>query len=103
MSLPEINKEYLLKTLNHILNIPSPTGYTHDVVDFLVQDIESWEHPGLSTQRTNKGALIVTWAGECNDRPRALTAHVDTLGGMVKEINRRDIMVGTNQPLAANI
>jgi putative aminopeptidase FrvX len=96
MSLPEINKEYLLKTLNHILNIPSPTGYTHDVVDFLVQDIEGWEHPGLSTQLTNKGALIVTWAGECNDRPRALTAHVDTLGGMVKEVKPNGRLKLTN-------
>ncbi len=96
MSLPEIDKEYLLKMLIHILNIPSPTGYTHEVVDFLLQEINGWGHPNLSSQRTHKGALIVTWAGEQSDRPRALTAHVDTLGGMVKEVKPNGRLKLTN-------
>lgn len=96
MSLPEIDNEYLLKTLNHILNIPSPTGYTHDVIDFLVQDINGQGHAGISTHRTHKGALVGTWAGECNDRPQALTAHIDTLGGMVKEVKSNGRLKLTN-------
>ncbi len=96
MSLPEINNEYLLKTLIRILNIPSPTGYTEDMVDFLVQGIEGWVHSGLSTHRTHKGALVVTWVGECIDRPRALTAHIDTLGGMVKEVKPNGRLKLTN-------
>ena len=36
--------------------------------------------------RTRKGALVVTWPGKRADARRALTAHVDTLGAMVKEI-----------------
>ncbi len=35
---------------------------------------------------TRKGALTVTLPGQREDGPRALTAHVDTLGAMVKEI-----------------
>lgn len=96
MSLPEINNEYLLETLNRILNISSPTGYTEDMVNFLVQDIESWGFSGLPIQRTHKGALVVTWTGECDDRPRALTAHVDTLGGMVKEVKPNGRLKLTN-------
>jgi putative aminopeptidase FrvX len=42
--------------------------------------------PALEVRTTRKGALVATWPGESNDTPRALTAHVDTLGGMVKEI-----------------
>ena len=30
--------------------------------------------------------MIATWAGQADDCPRALTAHVDTLGAMVQEI-----------------
>jgi putative aminopeptidase FrvX len=36
--------------------------------------------------RTRKGALVVSLPGQRDDGPRALTAHVDTLGAMVKEI-----------------
>ena len=35
---------------------------------------------------TGKGALLATWKGISDDAPRALTAHADTLGAMVKEI-----------------
>jgi putative aminopeptidase FrvX len=35
---------------------------------------------------TRKGALLAAWEGERSDAPRALTAHCDTLGAMVKEI-----------------
>jgi putative aminopeptidase FrvX len=40
----------------------------------------------LSLSRTRKGALVARWEGKKSDAPRALTAHVDTLGAMVKEI-----------------
>ncbi|MES0359858.1 MAG: M42 family metallopeptidase, partial [Anaerolineales bacterium] len=40
----------------------------------------------LSPELTRKGALVATWEGTSNDSPRALTAHADTLGAMVKEI-----------------
>jgi putative aminopeptidase FrvX len=35
---------------------------------------------------SRKGALVATWNGEISDAPRALTAHADTLGAMVKQI-----------------
>jgi putative aminopeptidase FrvX len=44
------------------------------------------EFPFLSPTLTRKGALVATWDGPSNDSPRALTAHADTLGAMVKEI-----------------
>jgi putative aminopeptidase FrvX len=40
----------------------------------------------LSVTQTRKGALVATWNGRKADAPRGLTAHVDTLGAMVKEI-----------------
>jgi putative aminopeptidase FrvX len=84
IKLPEINKTYLLDTLQEILSIPSPTGLTERIISFLEGKMA--ELPVISYQRTAKGALISNWPGESNTSPRGLTAHVDTLGAMVKEI-----------------
>jgi putative aminopeptidase FrvX len=82
--LPQIDSEYLLNLLIILLNTPSPTGFTGDVIDLVSQNMV--EFPFLSPKQTRKGALIATWEGSSNDSPRALTAHADTLGAMVKEI-----------------
>jgi len=79
----EISTEYLTKTLIDLLNTPSPTGDTEYAVSFVQQELE---YMGVPTQLTTKGALIASLDGLKNDRPRALTAHVDTLGAIVAEI-----------------
>lgn len=84
MSLPSIDHAYLLDFLTGLLNTPSPTGYTDEAVQFTEQALSAF--PQLQLERTRKGALLVTWPGNRSDRPRALTAHADTLGAMVKEI-----------------
>jgi len=87
MNLPPVDQSYFLNILNNLLNIPSPTGFTHKAIDYTEEVFK--ELAGsmeLSTRKTRKGALVVKLAGEDNDSPRALTAHVDTLGAMVKEI-----------------
>ena len=78
------DKTYLLDFLTQLLNTPSPTGFT----DAAVQLTQTWleAFPQLTLERTRKGALVATWPGKRSDVPRALTAHVDTLGAMVKEI-----------------
>ncbi len=82
--LPQIDREYLLDTLQELLSIPSPTGYTEGAISFLEGKLENL--PGFSYHRSVKGALIASWTGDLKTSPRALTAHVDTLGAMVKEI-----------------
>ena len=84
MSLPEIDTDYLLQFLTGLLNTPSPTGFAHQAIARLEQALT--EFPNLQFTHTRKGALVATWAGEASGSPRALTAHVDTLGAMVKEI-----------------
>lgn len=85
MTLPEINTEGMLGFLAELLNIPSPTGFTDRAIDFCEKTLETI--PGVSLQRTRKGALVGLLPGQDKDAPwRALTAHVDTLGAMVKEI-----------------
>ncbi|MDH5506029.1 MAG: M42 family metallopeptidase [Anaerolineae bacterium] len=83
-NLPNIDTTYLEKTLVNLLNIPSPTGYSHQAITFLETALS--DHPALSLRQTRKGGLVAVWPGKNYDTPRALTAHVDTLGAMVKEI-----------------
>ena len=84
MPLPKIDTKYLLQFLNNLLNIPSPTGFTEEAITFVEKELSAY--PQLKLSRTRKGALVAKWEGAARDAPRALTAHVDTLGAMVKEI-----------------
>ena len=84
MPLPTIDTEYLTRFLVDLLNIPSPTGFTEEAIAFVEQELSAY--PQLKLTRTRKGALVAVWEGAASDAPRALTAHVDTLGAMVKEI-----------------
>lgn len=84
MTLPAIDSEFLLSFLSGLLNTPSPTGLAEPAIAFTQQALATFS--GLSLKRTRKGALVATWAGEKSDAPRALTAHTDTLGAMVKQI-----------------
>lgn len=84
MTIPEIDTQYLLNVLTTLLNIPSPTGFTHQVIDYIDKTLTEFHK--LKIIHTRKGALLATWSGRQVDKPRALTAHVDTLGAMVQEI-----------------
>lgn len=76
----EISTEYLTKTLVDLLNTPSPTGDTEYAIGFVQQELD---YMGIKGEVTTKGALIANLEGLKSDRPRAMTAHVDTLGAMV--------------------
>lgn len=73
----------VLTWLVQILKTPSPTGHTDEVIRLLEQEAAAL---GYAPERTRKGALLVRIPGADESRRRFLTAHVDTLGGMVKEI-----------------
>lgn len=66
-----------------LLNIYSPTGDTERAIAYVRK---AFEELGLETALNTKGALIANWPGQTSGGPRALAAHVDTLGAMVKEI-----------------
>lgn len=82
--LPDIDKKYLQDFLIELLNTPSPTGFTDLAIQVTQKALSPFKN--IKTHITRKGGLVGAWAGEKNDTPRALTAHVDTLGAMVKEI-----------------
>jgi putative aminopeptidase FrvX len=84
MTLPKIDTDFLLEFLTGLLNTPSPTGLADAGIAFTERALDGFS--GLQCHHTRKGALVVTWPGQKEDSPRALTAHADTLGAMVKEI-----------------
>lgn len=73
----------IISTIENLVTIPSPTGYTDKIISFIKNELEIL---GYNTVVTNKGALYVTVKGEDTSKERFVTAHVDTLGGMVKYI-----------------
>ena len=83
-TLPPIDTKYLLDFLIRLLNTPSPTGFCEAAISLTEENLKALRAVELS--RTRKGALVARWQGRQDDAPRALTAHVDTLGAMVKEI-----------------
>jgi putative aminopeptidase FrvX len=84
MPLPTVNSDLLLNFLTDLLNTPSPTGYAQAGIEVTARALAAY--PGLQLTTTHKGALLAAWPGRAHSHPRALTAHVDTLGAMVKEI-----------------
>lgn len=70
--------------LTELLTINSPTGYTSHAIDFLMNKIEE---VGYDTHKTPKGNLMVQVEGTDSTQTRALSAHIDTLGLMVRSIN----------------
>jgi putative aminopeptidase FrvX len=84
MTLPTIQSDELISFLVGLLNTPSPTGFTEQAITYTAQSLAAL--PELELSHTRKGALLARWPGLRSDAPRALTAHADTLGAMVKEI-----------------
>ena len=78
-----IDLDATLEFLCDLLELPSPTGFTENAIAFVEGALSPFP---VSMHQTLKGALVVTWEGESADEPRALTAHVDTLGAMVSEL-----------------
>lgn len=81
--MPIPNTIETINLLKEILSIPSPSGNTNEVITYVekfLQDIQ------VETYRNRKGGLIATLPGNDHAHHRMLTAHVDTLGAMVKEI-----------------
>ena len=69
--------------LKKLTGIPSPTGFTREVADYLVKELERL---GYKPIRTNKGGVNVIVKGKDDTKHRVVTAHVDTLGAMVRGV-----------------
>ncbi len=80
---PAIDMEYLTGILEKLLLIPSPTGYTDQVVRFCGEELARL---GIPFELTRRGAIRADLKGKRSAPARALVAHVDTLGAQVKQL-----------------
>ena len=71
------------KYLERLLNISSPTGNTESISNYITATLEDLK---VHYEVTNKGAILVKFAGTNSNYGRIFSGHVDTLGAMVKEI-----------------
>ena len=72
---------YLLEQLKTLTAIPSPTGMTREATDYLLAELTRL---GFRPARTPKGAVLCCLGG--SGHPLVLSAHVDTLGAMVRAV-----------------
>ncbi len=88
--------DYVADVLVRLLEIPSVSGRTDDIMRMLGAEIAGL---GMPTQLTRRGSLIADLAGEQDTPDRAVVVHADTIGCMVKELKDngrlRVIPVGT--------
>ncbi|MDR7235598.1 M42 family metallopeptidase [Neobacillus drentensis] len=77
------NPQETLKLITDLVSIPSPSGNTNEVITFVEKFLSELQ---IKTYRNRKGGLIATIDGKDSSKHRMLTAHVDTLGAMVKEV-----------------
>lgn len=75
--------DYIIEKLKALVAINSPSGFTKEVSEYVISELSSL---GYSPTLTNKGGVVCDLGGKDVDNALLLTAHVDTLGGMVKEI-----------------
>ena len=73
---------YMVTILEKLSNTPSPSGYTKDVMKLVEQETTQF---GYETSYNRKGCLIITVPGK-TEHVLGLSAHVDTLGAMVRSI-----------------
>lgn len=84
MSLPSLDLQYLKTTLTQLLLTPSPVGDTERGSALCVEFFCALGD--LHVETTRKGVVVARWNGAKNDAPRAVTAHIDTLGALVKGV-----------------
>lgn len=82
MKLP-IDMDYLAATLLKLLAIPSPSGHTDQVVHCVGAELDGL---GVPFELTRRGAIRATLRGDEKEPARAVVAHVDTLGAIIKAI-----------------
>jgi putative aminopeptidase FrvX len=89
----DIDLDYVKSLMAELLAIPSCGGYSREAMERVRREFEAL---GVGTVATKKGALIGTLAGRDDETHKMISAHIDTLGAMVKEIKPNGRLKLTN-------
>ncbi len=79
----KIDAEYVEARLVELLNTPSPTGFTDGIVHVVCEYLEEL---GVRYELTRRGAIRAELPGIAPRPDRAIVAHLDTLGAMVRRL-----------------
>lgn len=82
-TLLEIDVDYMIDLMVRLLETPSPTGRTDDVMKLLGEEVEKL---GLPVFLTRRGVMHATLQGDTTDAHRVVVVHADTIGAMVRDI-----------------
>ncbi|GJM74166.1 hypothetical protein HMSSN036_63820 [Paenibacillus macerans] len=82
----QANETYILNILKTLLDTPSPSGFTRGIMTLIGREAEAL---GIPCSFNEKGGAILTLPGRDSSRRIALSAHVDTLGAMVRSITEK--------------
>jgi aminopeptidase len=88
-----IDMEYILHITNKLLSVPSPSGYTENVMKIIEEELKTFN---VKFQYTKKHALISFISGNDNTYKKMISAHVDTLGAVVEKIKDNGRLKLTN-------
>ncbi len=78
-----IDRDWMLDVLAELLAIPSPTGFTDEIVVAVGRRLREL---GLHAEATRRGALRCDLVGERHTPDRAIVVHLDTIGAMVRGV-----------------
>ncbi|HET6725771.1 MAG TPA: osmoprotectant NAGGN system M42 family peptidase [Gammaproteobacteria bacterium] len=78
-----IDTDYLSRIMLEMLNMPSPTGFTDEIVHYTGERLKALEIP---FELTRRGAIRADLKGAQESPDRAIVAHLDTIGAMVKDL-----------------
>lgn len=79
----QTNDSYILRILKKLLDTPSPSGFTAQAIQLVAEEAAAL---GLTPTLNEKGGLLLSVEGLEPSRTIGLSAHVDTLGAMVRSI-----------------
>lgn len=85
--------------IERLAHIPSPTGFTHKVKEYLIQNAQEKK---IAYRETKKGAILYLFEKGHHDHVfdtgnrlygRMIATHVDTLGAIVCEVRKKDLRI----------
>lgn len=79
----QVDTVYILEQLRNLLAIPSPSGFTDEVVHYTAETLAQL---GINSRITRRGTVVAHIPGKIPHRSRAVANHLDTIGAMVKAV-----------------
>ena len=81
--------DYVLERLKELLSIDSPTGFTEKAAEYVLEQLKKDSIPVVRTAKGGVLADLRAFAKKPSEGGAVLvSAHIDTLGAMVKSIKQ---------------